>query len=49
MFMSCHYLPGYPFSKYSADIFRNAAMNLKVALVPFADVPVFGIPNYEQQ
>ena len=36
-------------SRDSADIFRNAAMNLKVALLPFVDRPVFGIPNYEQQ
>jgi|SRR5208283_1564397 len=36
-------------SRDSADIFRNAAMNLKVALLPFVDGPVFGIPNYEQQ
>lgn len=36
-------------SKDTADMFRNAAMNLKVALLPFIDRPVFGIPNYEQQ
>ena len=36
-------------SRDSAAIFRNAAMNLKVALLPFVDRPVFGIPNYEQQ
>jgi hypothetical protein len=35
-------------SRDSADIFRNAAMNLKVALLPFVDRPVFGIPNNEQ-
>jgi two-component system NtrC family sensor kinase len=36
-------------SRDSADIFRNAAMNLKVALLPFLERPVFVIPNYEQQ
>jgi hypothetical protein len=43
-----------PFTRVStprdiADTFRNAAMNLKVALLPFVDRPVFGIPHYEQQ
>ena len=36
-------------SRDSADIFRNAAMNLKVALLPSVDRPVFGVQKYEQQ
>ena len=35
-------------TRLGADTFRNASMNLKVALLPFVDRPVFGIPNYEQ-
>lgn len=35
-------------SRDTADIFRNATMNLKVALLPFDDQPVFVIPTYEQ-
>ena len=35
-------------SRDTADMFRNATMNLKVALLPFLDRPVFVVPNYEQ-
>jgi two-component system, NtrC family, sensor kinase len=35
-------------SRDIADMFRNATMNLKVALLPFLDRPVFVVPNYEQ-
>ncbi|HMD83158.1 MAG TPA: hypothetical protein VKO18_00495 [Terriglobia bacterium] len=35
-------------SKDTADMFRNATMNLKVAMLPFLDRPVFEVPNYEQ-
>jgi hypothetical protein len=36
------------FSRDIADIFRNAALNLKVALLPFADQRLFGVQNVVQ-
>jgi len=34
-------------SRATADIFRNAAMNVKVALRSFADLPIFGSSSHE--
>jgi hypothetical protein len=36
-------------SRDTADMFRNATMNLKVALLAFLDRPVFVVQKYEQQ
>jgi hypothetical protein len=36
-------------SKATADIFRNAAMNIKVALLPFLGHSIFQSGNHERQ